>query len=344
MHGTGEVRDAPVRHPVGAAFLQRPGHEPWHNLRDSPLQMSDTPATVPGGIRTELGHLAVKVEGLRPDELQFSFERQPKRMSGALAGSVGLHVAAGLFVLLMALYGPKPQFSGPDPIERQNKEIVWLNVPGPGGGGGGGGNQMKEPPRKAELPGKEKITVPATKLPEVAPTPKPPDPPKEEQTLTIPAKTMGDAVQTQVGAIEGTMAVATLSQGSGSNDGAGTGSGGGIGPGRGTGLGPGEGGGTGGGVFRPGNGVELPRVIREVRPNYTADAMRAKVQGTVWVEAVVLPDGTVGNVSVVRSLDQTFGLDQEALKAARQWRFVPGTRFGQPVSVLVTIELTFTLR
>jgi TonB family protein len=49
-------------------------------------------------------------------------------------------------------------------------------------------------------------------------------------------------------------------------------------------------------------------------------------------------------MKVTRSLDQTFGLDQEALKAARQWRFVPGTRFGQPVSVLVTIELTFTLR
>jgi TonB family protein len=47
---------------------------------------------------------------------------------------------------------------------------------------------------------------------------------------------------------------------------------------------------------------------------------------------------------VVRSLDPTFGLDQEAIKAARQWRFAPGTRMGQPVSVQITIELTFTLR
>ena len=74
------------------------------------------------------------------------------------------------------------------------------------------------------------------------------------------------------------------------------------------------------------------------------ERMRAKVQGTVWVEAVVLPDGTVGQAKVVRSLDSTFGLDEEALKAAKQWRFAPGTRFGQPVAVLVTIELTFTLR
>jgi TonB family protein len=59
---------------------------------------------------------------------------------------------------------------------------------------------------------------------------------------------------------------------------------------------------------------------------------------------VVLPDGTVGSVEVVRSLDATFGLDQEAIKAAKQWRFRPGTRLGEPVAVLVTIELTFTLR
>ena len=64
----------------------------------------------------------------------------------------------------------------------------------------------------------------------------------------------------------------------------------------------------------------------------------------VATRAVVLPDGTVGKVEVVRSLDSAFGLDQEAIKAAKQWRFAPGTRFGEPVAVLVTIELTFTLR
>jgi periplasmic protein TonB len=307
--------------------------------------MSEINATTPDtGFRSEPGHLAVRVEGLRPPETPFLFERKPERMGGALVSSVGVHGFVALVFILLTLYGPKPQTTGPLTPERLNKDIVWLSVPGPGGGGGGGGNQMKEPPRKAELPGKEKITVPATKLPEVVPTPEPPDPPKPDQQLTIPAKTLGDSLQVSVGALEGTNPQATLSQGAGTSGGAGTGSGGGIGPGQGSGLGPGEGGGTGGGVYRPGNGVELPRVLREVRPNYTADAMRAKVQGTVWVEAVVLQDGTVGQAKIVRSLDSAFGLDEEALKAARQWRFVPGTRFGQPVAVLVTIELTFTLR
>jgi TonB family protein len=98
------------------------------------------------------------------------------------------------------------------------------------------------------------------------------------------------------------------------------------------------------GIYRPGSGVINPRILREVKPQYTADAMRAKVQGTVLLECVVLPDGTVGRVDVVKSLDSTFGLDQEAVKAAKQWRFQPGTRFGEPVAVLVTLELTFTLR
>ena len=136
----------------------------------------------------------------------------------------------------------------------------------------------------------------------------------------------------------------TLSQGSGSGGGAGTGTGSGVGPGSGSGLGPGSGGGTNGGVYRPGNGVTLPRVLHEERPQYTSDAMRAKVQGSVWLECVVRPDGSVGDVKVIRSLDSTFGLDLEAMKAARQWRFRPGTRMGEPVNVLVVIQLDFTLR
>ena len=70
-------------------------------------------------------------------------------------------------------------------------------------------------------------------------------------------------------------------------------------------------------------------MLREVKPQYTSDAMRAKVQGTVLLECVVRPDGTVGDVQILRSLDATFGLDQEAIKAAKQWRFAPGTRLGE---------------
>jgi TonB family protein len=81
-----------------------------------------------------------------------------------------------------------------------------------------------------------------------------------------------------------------------------------------------------------------------VKPQYTADAMHAKIEGVVVVECVVMPDGTVGEVALVRSLDPTLGLDQEAIRAAKRWRFVPGKKQGQPVPVLVTIELAFRLK
>jgi protein TonB len=288
------------------------------------------------------GHLSVHFEGAHPAELPFMFEQRQSRVGGALAGSVASHAALILGILFLIRYTPTATTAAILP-DKPDNNIVWLNQPGPGGGGGGGGNRMKEPPRQAEMPGKDKITVPVTKPPkmEMQETKKEPDPVAQ---LNIPAKSLAAAQDSLPGTIEAPQGPPTLSQGSGSGGGAGTGSGSGVGPGTGSGLGPGSGGGTGGGVYRPGNGVTLPRVLREVRPQYTSDAMRAKVQGTVLLECIVRPDGSVGDIQVARSLDSTFGLDQEAIKAAKGWRFAPGTRLGEPVSVQITIELTFTLR
>ncbi len=269
---------------------------------------------------------------------------QRGRIRGALGASFGSHLAAVALVLLVVRTAPVEEIFE----ERINYDIVWIPQAGPGGGGGGGGNESLEMPRQVEAAGEDVIDVPVEvpeeveAPPEVEPEPEPE--PLESQNIQLSAVSMGASIQTRTGLLEGLLSGALDSAGSGTDGGAGEGSGGGIGPGEGDGLGPGEGGGTGGGVFRPGNGVDTPRLLREVTPKYTAEAMRAKVQGIVLVEAVVLPDGTVGDVEVIRSLDKVFGLDEEAIRAARQWRFLPGTRFGEPVAVLVTIELTFTLR
>lgn len=97
-------------------------------------------------------------------------------------------------------------------------------------------------------------------------------------------------------------------------------------------------------VFEPGDGVSLPVVVREVKPQYTPEAKAAKIQGNVLLQALVLVGGTVGNTKVVKSLDTKFGLDKEAIKAVQQWRFKPGLKDGKPVPVRITIELTFILR
>ena len=222
------------------------------------------------------------------------------RLGGSLAVSLASHSAVLLlFIFVIAQHAAdSPERSRP--ASRCPTDIIWLNAPGPGGGGGGGGNKSPEPPKKAELPGKEKITVPVAKPPTLTPEP-PKDEPKPEPQLNIPAVTTSAGVQEMPGTLTGLPSVP--SQGSGSGGGAGTGTGTGIGPGSGSGLGPGSGGGTGGGVYRPGNGVAMPTVLNEVKPSYTADAMRQKIQGIVMVEAVVMPDGGVGQVQVVRSLD-----------------------------------------
>jgi TonB family protein len=90
--------------------------------------------------------------------------------------------------------------------------------------------------------------------------------------------------------------------------------------------------------------VTSPTLISQVKPQYTTEAMRAKIQGRVLLEVVVMPDGRAGDIKVIRSLDRTFGLDEEAIKAMRLWRFRPGMRQGVAVPVLVTVEMDFNLR
>jgi TonB family protein len=95
-------------------------------------------------------------------------------------------------------------------------------------------------------------------------------------------------------------------------------------------------------VLKPGNGVTAPRLIKDVKPVYTKDAMDRHVQGTVQLNMVVLADGTVGDLTVKQSLDSD--LDQQAIKAAKEWQFAPGTKDGKAVPVEVVVEMSFALR
>jgi protein TonB len=90
--------------------------------------------------------------------------------------------------------------------------------------------------------------------------------------------------------------------------------------------------------------VTTPESIQTARPQYTADAMRARVQGIVLLECVVQTSGRCAEVRIVRPLDPSFGLNVEAMKAAARWTFRPGTRQGRPVPVRVTMEMVFSLR
>jgi len=98
------------------------------------------------------------------------------------------------------------------------------------------------------------------------------------------------------------------------------------------------------GVYRAGDdGVTFPRAVRQVAPGYPVEAMRAGVHGVVRLEVIVDADGSVQDVRVVQSLDSNYGLDAEAVRAAKTWRFEAGLKDGLPVPVALTIEMTFAI-
>jgi protein TonB len=94
----------------------------------------------------------------------------------------------------------------------------------------------------------------------------------------------------------------------------------------------------------PGKNVTMPVVLREVKPAYTPEARKQGIQGLVELSVVVKDDGSVGEVTVTKSLDQTYGLDDQAVIAMKKWQFRPGTKEGKPVAVRVNVEMTFTLK
>ncbi len=244
---------------------------------------------------------------------------------------------------------------------REEARMVFLVTPGPGGGGGGGGMRSPLPARRLERKGpvRPRLAVPAVTPDPVLtarrieeppkPTPTPPAVPKPverapeplpSRVLVAPVVAAATNAREQEGVIE--KGRATESQGSGVGGGAGSGQGTGNGEGLGTGIGDGSGGGTGGGPFRPGSGIEAPRLLREVKADYTEEGRRRGVTGDVVLEIVVRSDGAVGEVTVLRGLGA--GLDQRAVAAVRQWRFAPARRRGEAVDVIVEVAVEFTLR
>jgi TonB family protein len=93
----------------------------------------------------------------------------------------------------------------------------------------------------------------------------------------------------------------------------------------------------------PAPGIRDPVVIRRVNPSYTSEAMRAKIVGEVWLDAIVRPDGTVTNLRVTKSLDSQFGLDNQALRAASYWLFKPAIMGDRAVACSVVLILEFRL-
>ena len=92
--------------------------------------------------------------------------------------------------------------------------------------------------------------------------------------------------------------------------------------------------------LRIGGDIAAPAKIRDVRPVYPQEARDANVQGIVIVEAIINRDGSVRDAQVLRSVDM---LDDAALDAVLQWRYTPTLHNGEPVEVIMTVTVNFTL-
>ena len=90
-------------------------------------------------------------------------------------------------------------------------------------------------------------------------------------------------------------------------------------------------------------GLTGPQPMKTVTPKYTDAARKARIEGMVEIEAVVLADGSVGDTRVIKSIDALLGLDDEAVKAVKAWKFAPATRFGQPLASVVVLVMRFDL-
>src|SRR5579862_625457 len=276
-------------------------------------------ATVPTPTSAPPAGAAEKPHAVPTWGSQSIFDRPDERKMGrSMVGSLLLHGALFFaIIIVMTVRKVETKVETPD-----KPDVVFLDDPGPGGGGGG--SPTPAPAKALEVPKPVEPTPVPTPIPIPEPVPVP--------ELTAPVMTNMANVLQAAGASN--ISLANLGGG---------GSGGGSGVGHGDGLGPGSGGGFGGGVHQPGNGCMSPQPIKRMDPKYTSDAMRAKLQGDVEVDAVVLENGMVGDVKITKSLDSQFGLDQEAVKAAKQWMFKPATCQGARVQMMVGLVIEFRL-
>jgi len=243
-------------------------------------------------------------------------DQQPRHLTPAFAVSVVVHasfIAAILFLFSHAREQKQETVTRLDPVK-----LVWILDPRPAGRGGGGAPPKPTPPPPVPTPA---VSVPEPPKPVVI---------EEPQTIAPEPEPMPDPTPAPAAVATGNPTAGTQPAGAGDKPGSG--------------IGDRSGPGSGDEPYGVGNGVSAPIPLRRPPPAYTAEAMRARLQGVVVLNCVVRPDGRCSDIRVLKSLDMMFGLDQQAIASAREWVFRPGMRMGQPVPVLVTLEIGFTIR
>jgi TonB family protein len=226
------------------------------------------------------------------------------------------------------------------------------------GGGGGGGRQEATPASAGKLP-QASLDVPQI----LPPDPKPPV--VKNPSLPVAATVNADPLLVPPDARvlpygDPKSRSTTPSSGPGSGNGIGSGTGTGVGSGEGNGVGPGRGGNIGGGDYNRGGGgpggggggdysrvfsgkevTSKARVLSKPEPQYTEEARKNQIVGTVLLQAVFSASGEVTQIRALRPLP--YGLTEKAIAAARMIKFVPAMKDGHAVSMYMHLEYNFNL-
>jgi protein TonB len=265
----------------------------------------------------------------------------PKRKRNTqISTAVGYVTLFAVIVFISSILPEPPKLArNPD-----LPNLIFVMTEGPGGGGGGGGELTEDPASVQKIEGQDQAKIaieiesPEDKLifedPDKPPEVEEKEIVEEDEVPEIVAPIVAQAPDdtTEKGILEGKEQLV---------ESAGAGSGSGIGQGRGAGLGEGTGGGFGGGAYRMGSGLTAPILVRQIQPGFTEDALARKIQGEVVVEVVILKNGTVRVVRVLRGLSAD--LNQKAIDAASQWKFIPAKFKGQPVDLIAEIVVDFNI-
>ena len=83
--------------------------------------------------------------------------------------------------------------------------------------------------------------------------------------------------------------------------------------------------------------------LNNPKPPYPSVAFQMRIEGTVMLKALVLPDGSCGEVLLAKSSGNSL-LDDSALRTVAQWKFVPAKSQGKEISQWVSIPITFALK
>jgi TonB family protein len=246
----------------------------------------------------------------------------------------------GAILLILAVTGVKPQN-----IPLLHEMLVtpadiaaYRTTLKPGGGGGGGGVHANSPASRGALPrfAREQLVPPI--VDHTAPL-LPVEPTligsADIKPVAFNYKDWGDP----------NGVVGKPSGGPGDGNGIGDGHGTGVGPGKGPGHGPGEDGGEGGGsvgfLGLGGGAVTQPALISKTEPEYSEEARKARLQGTVELRIVVDTQGLAKDITVNHSLG--LGLDDRAIEAVKKWKFRPGKVNGKPTAVVALVDVNFRL-